>query len=354
MTVKHGLRAPESLKRVNAVEAPGPCQSREQSDNSQISAAIPPWRHRCLAGVGPSAYDMAQPLTAVPAHEPPMSDLSSPLVDIAQKTSPAGPNHRSITGKMVFLGTGTSHGVPMIGCTCATCMSTDPKNHRTRCAVALGLPDGNLLIDTPPELRLQLLRQGIGIIHAVAYTHGHADHLFGLDDLRIFPRYLGTDVPIYCQAHVEQIIRRAFSYAFDPQAQDLPAGGVPRLAFHRLTGEPFELLGARLIPVPLVHGQAGSLGFRIGNVAYCTDTKAIPPSSAELLQGLEVLILDGLRHHPHPTHLSVPEALQVIRQLRPRRTYLTHIAHQLEHHTTNQSLPSGVELAYDGLTISLV
>lgn len=283
-----------------------------------------------------------------------MSDVPLPPSHNAQTTGTRSPNHRSITGKLVFLGTGTSHGVPMIGCSCRTCTSLDPKNHRTRCAVALGLPEGNLLIDTPPELRLQLLRQGIGVIHAVAYTHGHADHLFGLDDLRIFPRYLGTEVPVYCEAHVEQIIRRAFAYAFDPEVQDLPAGGVPRLAFRRLTGEPFELLGARLIPVRLLHGQAGSLGFRIGNVAYCTDTKAIPPSSAQLLQGLEVLILDGLRHHPHPTHLCIPEALEVIQQLRPRRTYPTHIAHQLEHHTTNQSLPPGVELAYDGLTISLI
>ncbi len=242
----------------------------------------------------------------------------------------------------------------MIGCSCPTCTSPDPKNHRTRCAVALGLPQGNLLIDTPPELRLQLLREQIGVVHAVAYTHGHADHLFGLDDLRIFPRYLGTEVPIFCEAHVEQIIRRAFAYAFDPHVRDLPAGGVPRLVFRRLTHEPFEVLGARLTPVPLIHGQAGSLGFRIGNVAYCTDAKAIPPASAELLRDLDVLILDGLRHHPHPTHMCIAEALEVVQQLRPRQTYLTHIAHQLEHQATNRSLPPGVELAYDGLTISLV
>lgn len=283
-----------------------------------------------------------------------MSETCLPLSPQAQKAGPVAPNHRSITGKLVFLGTGTSHGVPMIGCGCPTCTNPDPKNQRTRCAVAVGLPHGNLLIDTPPELRLQLLREHIGVIHAVAYTHGHADHLFGLDDLRIFPRYLGAEVPIYCEAHVEQIIRRAFAYAFDPQVRDLPAGGVPRLTFRRLTGTPFEVLGATLVPVPLVHGQTGSLGFRVGNVAYCTDTKAIPPSSVELLRGLEVLILDGLRHHPHPTHLCISEALEVVRQLRPRQTYLTHIAHQLEHHTTNRGLPSGVELAYDGLTINLV
>ena len=126
------------------------------------------------------------------------------------------------------------------------------------------------------------------------------------------------------------------------------------MAFRHLTGEPFEVLGAQLTPIPLIHGQAGSLGFRVGNVAYCTDAKAIPPSSAALLKNLEVLILDGLRHHPHPTHMCIAEALEVVRQLRPRRTYLTHIAHQLEHHATNRILPPGVELAYDGLTIGLV
>lgn len=283
-----------------------------------------------------------------------MTDLPLSLSGSSDKTESADVYHRSFLGKLVFLGTGTSHGIPMIGCSCPTCTSPDPKNHRTRCAVALGLPQGNLLIDSPPELRLQLLRQRIGIIHAVVYTHGHADHLFGLDDLRIFPRYLGEALPVYCNAHVEQIIRRAFSYAFDPQMPDLPAGGVPRLVFRRLTGEPFNVLGATLIPVPLVHGQAGSLGFRVGNVAYCTDAKTIPPSSAQLLQDLEVLILDGLRHHPHPTHMCIAEALEVVRQLQPRRTYLTHIAHQLEHHATNQTLPPGVELAYDGLTIGLV
>ena len=136
-----------------------------------------------------------------------------------------------ITGKLVFLGTGTSHGVPVIGCGCATCLSDNPKNHRTRCSVVLGLPEGNLLIDTTPELRVQLLRERIGVIHAVLYTHEHADHLFGLDDLRIFPEYLGHDIPVYCEEPVERRIRTAFDYAFDPAIREYPAGGVPRLAF---------------------------------------------------------------------------------------------------------------------------
>lgn len=263
------------------------------------------------------------------------------------------PHHNSIAGQLVFLGTGTSHGIPMIGCGCQTCTSLNHKNQRTRCAAAIGLPEGNLLIDTPPELRIQLVREKIGVIDAVVFTHAHADHLFGLDDLRIFPRYLGHEVPIYCEREVEEIIRRAFHYAFDPVMQHFPAGGVPKLAFRRIAEMPFEVLGARMVPVRMVHGNAKALGFRIGNIAYCTDTKEITPSSATLLEGLEVLILDGLRHEPHPTHLSVSEALDVVAQLKPRQTYLTHISHRLEHEATNRLLPPTVELAYDGLRIPL-
>jgi phosphoribosyl 1,2-cyclic phosphate phosphodiesterase len=219
--------------------------------------------------------------------------------------------------------------------------------------VALGLPEGNVLIDTPPELRVQLTRERIGLIHAVLYTHAHADHLFGLDDLRILPRYLGHDVPIYCEVEVEEVIRRAFHYAFDPVARSYPAGGLPRLGFRRITTDPFHVLGVQVVPLRMVHGHARVLGFRFGGIAYCTDTKEIPPESEERLQGLDVLILDGLRHEPHVTHLSVEEALAVVERLRPRRTFLTHLSHRLEHETTNRSLPSGVELAYDGLRIPL-
>jgi phosphoribosyl 1,2-cyclic phosphate phosphodiesterase len=263
------------------------------------------------------------------------------------------PRSKKIAGQLIFLGTGTSHGVPTIGCDCATCTSTHPKNHRTRCAIVLGLPNGNLLIDTPPELRLQLLREQIGLIHAVAYTHAHADHLFGLDDLRIFPQYLGHALPIYCQEHVERAIRRAFAYAFDPINQSYPAGGVPQLVFHSISGEPFDVLGARLVPIRLLHGRHDVLGFRIGDIAYCTDAKEIPAESLARLENLEVLILDCLRAEPHTTHMNLDEALAAVRRLAPRRTLLTHISHRLEHQHTNATLPPGVELAYDGLTVSL-
>jgi phosphoribosyl 1,2-cyclic phosphate phosphodiesterase len=233
----------------------------------------------------------------------------------------------------------------------------------------LGLPSGNLLIDTPPELRIQLIREGLGLIHAVAYTHAHADHLFGLDDLRIFPRYLGHEMPIYCEPEVERAIRQAFAYAFDPVAQQFPAGGVPKLVFHpigvrgatlevALPGSeplngPVEVLGAAVTPIRLWHGPMPILGYRVGNVAYCTDVNRIPPESMAQLQGLEVLILDALRREPHVTHFGLDEAVAVARQLAPKRTFFTHIAHRLEHEATNRTLPPGMELAYDGLAIPL-
>jgi phosphoribosyl 1,2-cyclic phosphate phosphodiesterase len=263
------------------------------------------------------------------------------------------PISREITNQLVFLGTGTSHGVPMIGCGCATCVSTEAKNQRSRCSVVLGLPGGNLLVDTPPDLRMQLLREQIGMIHAVLYTHEHSDHLFGLDDLRIFPHYLGTDLPVYCTAVVEERIRRVFDYAFDPIAQAFPAGGVPRLVFHRVTDEPFEVLGTRVIPVPLQHGRYSVMGYRFGAMAYCTDTNGIPPASMERLQGLDLLILDGLRRRPHPTHFSLDEAIEAARQLAPKQTLFTHICHDLEHTATNAALPPGMALAYDSLQLPL-
>jgi phosphoribosyl 1,2-cyclic phosphate phosphodiesterase len=261
--------------------------------------------------------------------------------------------HHDFAGQLVILGSGTSHGVPQIGCGCATCTSTNPKNQRTRCSVALGLPAGNLLIDSPPELRSQLVREGIGLVHAVLYTHDHADHLFGLDDLRIFSQYLGSDLPVLCRPVVEDRIRKAFDYAFDPVTRQYPAGGVPRLAFRQIGFEPFEVLGATAVPIPMRHGRCEVLGYRFGNVAYCTDTKGIEPASMALLQGLDVLVLDALRYRPHPTHFSLEEAIAVARQLAPRRTLFTHICHDLEHEAVNASLPPGMELAYDGLRVPL-
>ncbi len=253
---------------------------------------------------------------------------------------------------MLFLGTGTSVGVPVIGCGCDTCTSADPRNNRTRCGLVLGLAGGNLLVDSPPDLRTQLLREKIGIVHAALYTHDHADHVFGLDDLRLFPSTLGHALPVYCETNVEARIRKSFDYAFAAETQNY-AGGVPQIDFHTIATEPFEVLSQRIIPIRLGHGRFRVLGFRFGNVAYCTDTNGIPPESWPLLEGLDVLVLDALRPNPHPTHFSLGEAVDVARKVGAARTYFTHMSHDLEHAATNASLPEGMELGYDGLRIPL-
>ena len=257
-----------------------------------------------------------------------------------------------VLGQLVFLGTGTSVGVPVIGCGCPTCTSTDPRNNRLRCSLVLGLPEGNLLIDTTPDLRTQLLREQIGIVHSTLYTHDHADHVFGLDDLRLFPYYLGHAMPIYCEPQVEARIRKSFDYAFAAEAAAY-AGGVPQIQFQPISTEPFELLGTRFTPIRLEHGRFRVLGFRFGNIAYCTDTNCIPPESWPLLEGLDVLVLDALRLKPHPTHFSLEEAVEVAQRVGAKRTLLTHMSHDIEHAATSASLPAGIELAYDGLRLPL-
>jgi len=254
---------------------------------------------------------------------------------------------------MILLGTGTSVGVPVIGCGCDVCRSGNPRNRRTRCSAVLGLPDGNLLIDTSPDVRQQLLREQVGIVHGVLYTHEHADHVFGLDDLRIMQFYLGGPVPLYCEEKVETRIRKSYDYAFTG-AKDLHTGAVPQLVFRRISAEPFDVLGASATPIRMKHGKRFDvLGFRFGNVAYCTDVNAIPAESMEQLAGLDALVLDALRPRGHATHFSLEEAIEVARQLAPRETYFTHMSHELEHEATNALLPAGMSLAYDGQRIPL-
>lgn len=259
----------------------------------------------------------------------------------------------NVPRRLVMLGSGTSTGVPMIGCDCRVCRSTDPRNQRTRPSVLLQLPGGNLLIDTGPEMRIQLLRERIGQVHAIVYTHDHADHLFGLDDARLFPGRIGGPVPLYCEAGTEDAIRRVFHYAFTEQSQAIPTGGVPKLRFERIApGVPFEVLGQRLMPIRLMHGRFQVLGFRCGDLAYCTDVVRIPDESWPLLEGLDTLILDALRPEPHPTHFNLEQALEVVQRLKPRRTFLTHLSHRFDHAETEAILPSGVALAYDGLSLT--
>lgn len=260
---------------------------------------------------------------------------------------------RDISGQLVFLGTGTSVGVPAIGCNCNVCCSEDPRNRRSRCGVILGFPEGNLLIDTPPDLREQLLREKIGLVHSVLYTHEHADHIFGLDDLRLMQFYLNGPVPLYCEPMVEERIRKSFDYAFRSKA-GMHSGAVPQLTLHSIGLEEFELLGEKVTPIRLKHGPYFQvLGFRFGNVAYCTDTNGIPPESMEKLHGLDILILDCLRREPHATHFGIEEALSIADKLSPKRTLFTHISHDLDYSATSAELPEGIELAYDGLVVSL-
>lgn len=254
---------------------------------------------------------------------------------------------------MILLGTGTSVGVPAIGCGCPVCQSPNPHNRRFRASALLGLPEGNLLIDTSPDLRQQLLREEVGIVHAVAYTHGHADHLYGLDDLRLMQFYLGGPVPLYCEPPVEQRIRKSYDYAFN-EAPKTHKGAVPQLAIKTIGTDPFEILGEQITPVRLLHGPGFDvLGFRIGNVAYCTDVKSIPAESRKRLAGLDVLVLDALRETPSATHLTLDEAIAIAEELQPRQTLFTHIAHDLDHETTNRRLPAHMQLAHDRQRILL-
>jgi phosphoribosyl 1,2-cyclic phosphate phosphodiesterase len=201
-------------------------------------------------------------------------------------------------------------------------------------------------------MRLQLLREKIRHVHAIAFTHHHADHLFGLDDARLFSRWIGGPVPVHCEEETEECIRRIFHYAFRDGVDQWPPGFVPKLQFIRIEpGVSFEVLGQRVLPIRLEHGAAPVLGFRIGALAYCTDVSRIPPASRALLEGLDVLILDALRFDPHPTHFSLGQALEVIETLQPARTFLTHLSHCFDHGPTQAQLPPQVALAYDGLAL---
>ncbi len=252
--------------------------------------------------------------------------------------------------RLTFLGTGTSHGIPVIGCDCPVCQSTNPRNHRYRPSVLVEWRGKIVLIDTPPELRLQLLRAGVRHLDALVYTHTHADHLFGLDDVRIFNMRSGTALPVFGSKQTLENVRRQFFYVFD----DGPlAGGKPQLDLHEISplDQPFVAASLPIQPIPVMHGPTPVLGYRFANVAYVTDTNHIPAASLDLLRGLDVLILDALRERPHPTHFSLSEALAVVDRLAPRRAFFTHVCHDLEHEATNRRLPPGVELAYDGLSV---
>ncbi len=251
--------------------------------------------------------------------------------------------------KLTFLGTGTSSGVPTLACYCKVCTSADPRDSRTRPSLLIENDGLAVVIDTTPDFRAQALREGLERLDAVLFTHAHADHILGLDDVRVYYFRQQRPIPIYADARCMASIQQTFKYIFDG---DYPYGGVAKLDPHLIEGL-FEVGGLKILPVPLLHGNLPILGFRIGRAAYLTDVSEIPDSSFPLLEDLEVLILDTLRHQPHPTHLTVQQSLALVERLKPRRGFFTHIAHDLGHAETNALLPPHVRLAYDGLKLTL-
>jgi phosphoribosyl 1,2-cyclic phosphate phosphodiesterase len=256
--------------------------------------------------------------------------------------------------RLTFLGTGTSFGVPQIGCDCAVCRSTDPRDKRTRSGAVLEAEGSTILIDTPPELRLQLIGAGFSRIDAVVYTHEHADHINGIDDLRVFSVRQGKPLPLYGPGETLDRLRASFNYIFDDSVRPYEGTSKPRLTLHRT--EPDHMIriaGIDVLPLAFRHGSLRVFGYRFSRVAYITDIKEIPSPERERLQGLDVLVLNALWWRPHPTHLSISEAIETARELGARRTYLTHLTHETGHAELESQLPAGVFPAYDGLTVEV-
>ncbi len=240
-------------------------------------------------------------------------------------------------------------GVPTLGCQCAVCRSADPRDRRTRPSVLLSWEGHNVVIDTTPDFRHQALRAEIARLDAVIYTHGHADHILGLDDIRPYNLKQRSTVPLYGSADTLRTLQRTFAYLFDDSPTE---STIPGVELHEITG-PFDLFGLRITPVPAMHGSVPVLGFRFGKAAYLTDFSAVTEHSKELLQGLDDLMLDALRYTPHPMHSNVEQSLAVVAELQPTRAWFTHICHDLGHEETNAKLPPHARLAYDGLSFEV-
>lgn len=252
--------------------------------------------------------------------------------------------------KITFLGTGTSHGVPMIGCDCAVCRSTDPRDTRLRPSIFVETPGARVLVDAGPDLRVQALRHGIRRVDAILFTHGHADHILGIDDVRRFNALMKGPMPCYGDARTLADIRQTFHYVFDPATPK--GGGLPALDLREIAGG--VVVGdLAAVPVPLWHGGRPILGFRFERFAYLTDCSRIADESWAMLEGLDAVVIDALREQPHPTHFSLEEAVEAARRIGARRTLFTHMCHHLAHEATNAKLPSGMSLAYDGQTLDL-
>lgn len=257
--------------------------------------------------------------------------------------------------KLTFLGTGSSFGIPVVGCRCATCTSDDPRDRRTRHGALLTLDAGRVLIDAPQELRLQLLRAEVDRVDAVWITHTHADHVLGMDDLKIFCYRFRLDLPVYVPEEAMEELESRFPYFF---REDAPgAEGTPKPDLHLMSfeqGVPVEILGHEFLPLAVPHGWVTAYGFRAGRLGYVTDAKLLPPATLEALKGVEVLVLNALWHgNPHPGHFNVEEAVAAAAEVGAERTYITHMTHDLRHAELSAWLPSGIEPAYDGLTVEI-
>ncbi len=249
---------------------------------------------------------------------------------------------------LTVLGSGTSMGVPTIGCTCAVCRSSDPHDRRTRPSVLIEYDGHAVLIDTTPDFREQAIRENIRNLDAVLYTHTHADHILGIDDLRPLSfLHAPNKLPLYARPDAAEFIRNMFRYIFDAKYK---FGSLPQVELRPLEGT-LDLFGARFEPVPVIHGDMEIYGFRFGSAAYLTDHSEIPDTSYEKLQGLDILFLDALRHKPHPTHSTVENSLRIVEKVKPQRAFFTHICHDLPHQATNAALPPNVRLAYDGMKL---
>lgn len=252
--------------------------------------------------------------------------------------------------RFVVLGSGTSTGVPSVACECPTCTSTDPRDRRLRTSLLVRDASTTIVIDTSLDFRQQMLAHNVLDLDAVVFTHHHYDHIGGFDDVRPYNFRSGRPLPVFGMAETLDVLRTTFPYAFGLVAST--GASVPSVDVHTIDDEPFRVGTIDILPIPMRHGRDLRVnGYRIGNVAYCTDTNHIPPSSMERLTGLDTLIIDGLRWEDHPTHFTIHQALAVIETLRPRRAYLTHVAHQVLHARDAALLPDGVEFAVDGLVI---